>query len=122
MPRCPNLPTRRRSTSGSASKARISRTPTGIEKQREEFPSPSPPPPPPCHGITKKISPPFQLRVLPAENAGRDGKAACHLEAVDPAQTQVLLRHLRRRRLDARPHARGGAGNSERRGRCRAAS
>ena len=77
--------------------------------------------PPPRHGITEEISAHVQLRVLSAEDAGGHGEAARHLEAADPAQAQVLLRHLRRRRLDARPHAGGGARNPERRRRCRAA-
>ena len=51
----------------------------------------------------------FQPRVLSSAHAGRNRTAPRHAPPVEAAQARVLLGHVRRRRLDARRHARGGA-------------
>ena len=65
--------------------------------------------------------PHLQLRVLPAAHARGQGQAARHLAAARAAEAEVLLGHLRRRRLDAGRHAGHGARDPARRLRGRAA-
>src|SRR5260221_5360037 len=55
----------------------------------------------PRHGIAEKASAQLQLRALPAEDPGRDGEAARHVEAACAAEAAALLLHIRRRRLHA---------------------
>src|SRR5262249_58429957 len=58
--------------------------------------------------VAEQVRARVQLRVLPAENAGRKAEAARDLEATRAAPAQVLLCHLRRRRVAAGPYARNG--------------
>src|SRR5207249_4592732 len=57
------------------------------------------------NAIPEKTPAHIQLRVLPAENPGRDGEVARDLEAARAVEAALLLLHLWRGRLHAGPHA-----------------